>query len=96
MKSVRVSGLYAIAAMQMPFARICWPKKAWRSVNEHCKAPCGPIARSCGAEALATTRFETPPGRPLQIDFGERLVAIGAAKIKGFVSVATFGHSRRR
>jgi transposase len=47
------------------------------------------------AEALATTRFETPAGRQLQIDFGERLVEIGGAKIKAFVFVATLGHSRR-
>ncbi|MCK1469870.1 hypothetical protein [Bradyrhizobium sp. CW10] len=47
------------------------------------------------AEALATSRFETPPGRQLQIDFGERLVEIGEVKIKAFVFVATLGHSRR-
>ena len=47
------------------------------------------------AEALATTRFETPPGRQLQIDFGERLVEIDGAKLKVFVFVATLGHSRR-
>jgi transposase len=29
--------------------------------------------RDTDAEALATTRFETPPGRQLQIDFGERV-----------------------
>lgn len=40
-------------------------------------------------------RFETPPGRQLQIDFGERLVEIGGIKIKAFVFVATLGHSRR-
>jgi transposase len=47
------------------------------------------------AEALATMRFETPPGRQPQIDFGERLVEIGGTKIKPFVFVATLGHSRR-
>ncbi|MDE5465712.1 hypothetical protein GWG67_34545 [Bradyrhizobium sp. CSS354] len=47
------------------------------------------------AEALATTRFETPPGRQLQIDFRKRLVEIGGAKVKAFVFVATLGHSRR-
>jgi hypothetical protein len=31
----------------------------------------------------------------LQIDFGERLVEIGGAKIKAFVFIATLGHSRR-
>jgi transposase len=54
-----------------------------------------PHRRALKAEALATTRFGTPPGRQLQIDFGERLVEIGGAKIKAFVFVATLGHSRR-
>jgi transposase len=51
--------------------------------------------QSLRAEALATVRFETPPGRQLQIDFGERFVEIGSIKIKVFVFVATLGHSRR-
>lgn len=54
-----------------------------------------PYRQALKAEALATTRFETPPGRQLQIDFGERFVEIGGAKIKAFVFVATLGHSRR-
>jgi transposase len=54
-----------------------------------------PSRQALKAEALATTRFETPPGRQLQIDFGERLVEIGGAKLKVFVFVATLGHSRR-
>ncbi|MGY3404745.1 transposase [Bradyrhizobium sp. GM5.1] len=48
-----------------------------------------PYRQALKAEALATTRFETPPGRQLQIDFGERLVEIGGAKVKAFVFVAT-------
>ena len=47
------------------------------------------------AEALATVRFETAPGQQLQIDFGERLVEIGGARVKAFVFVATLGYSRR-
>ena len=54
-----------------------------------------PYRQALKAEALATTRFETPPGRQLQIDFGERLVEIGGVKVKAFVFVATLGHSRR-
>jgi transposase len=54
-----------------------------------------PYRQALKAEALATMRFETPPGRQLQIDFGERLVEICGAKIKAFVFVATLGHSRR-
>jgi transposase len=48
-----------------------------------------PYRQALKAEALATVRFETPPGRQLQIDFGERLVDIAGAKVKAF------GHSRR-
>jgi transposase len=54
-----------------------------------------PYRQALKAEALATVRFETPPGRQLQVDFGERLVEIGGGKIKAFVFVATLGHSRR-
>ena len=54
-----------------------------------------PYRQALAAEALATVRFETPPGRQLQIDFGERLVGIGGVKVKAYVFVATLGHSRR-
>jgi len=47
------------------------------------------------AEALACVRFETPPGRQLQIDFGERFATIGGVSSKVFVFVATLGYSRR-
>jgi len=54
-----------------------------------------PYRQALKAEALATVRFETPPGRQLQTDFGERLVDIAGAKVKAFMFVATLGHSRR-
>jgi transposase len=54
-----------------------------------------PFRRELEAEARATVRFETAPGRQLQIDFGERLVAIGGVKVKVFLFVATLGYSRR-
>jgi transposase len=41
------------------------------------------------AEARATVRFETPPGKQLQIDFGERLVEIGGSKVRAYLFVAT-------
>lgn len=47
------------------------------------------------AEARACVRFETAPGRQLQIDFGERLVEIGGKKEKVYLFVATLGYSRR-
>ena len=47
------------------------------------------------AEARATVRFETRPGQQLQIDFGQRRVAIGGAPRLVSFFVATLGYSRR-
>ncbi|MGH7286997.1 MAG: IS21 family transposase [Myxococcota bacterium] len=47
------------------------------------------------AEARATVRFETPPGRQLQIDFGERRVEIAGEAVRVHLFVATLGYSRR-
>jgi transposase len=54
-----------------------------------------PLRRDLAAEARATTRFETPPGHQLQIDFGERRIGIGGMPTKVFLFVATLGFSRR-
>ena len=40
-------------------------------------------------------RFETPPGRQLQIEFGERQVRIGDESVRAYLFVATLGYSRR-
>ncbi len=53
------------------------------------------LRRSLAAEARATLRFETPPGRQLQIDFGETRVSIGGDVVKLHLFVATLGYSRR-
>jgi transposase len=53
------------------------------------------LRRELAAEALATVRFETPPGRQLQIDFGERRIAVGGEPVKVHLFVATLGYSRR-
>jgi transposase len=53
------------------------------------------LRRELAAEALATVRFETPPGRQLQIDFGQRRIAIDGERDKVFLFVATLGYSRR-
>src|SRR6476659_8662848 len=53
------------------------------------------IERALAAQARATVRCETAPGKQLQIDFGERLVEIAGAKVKVFLFVATLGYSRR-
>ena len=47
------------------------------------------------AQARATVRFETPPGRQLQIDFGETRVKIGGEPVRTYLFVATLGWSRR-
>jgi hypothetical protein len=39
-------------------------------------------------------RFETPPGKQLQIDFGERLVEIGGSKVRAYLFVVTLGSRR--
>ena len=53
------------------------------------------VRQELRAAARATTRFETPPGHQLQIDFGERLVGIGGGASKVHLFVATLGYSRR-
>ena len=53
------------------------------------------LRRELMAEVLATVRFETPPGRQLQIDFGERGVRIGDETVRVHLFVATLGYSRR-
>src|SRR5208283_1974447 len=47
------------------------------------------------ARALATVRFETPPGRQIQIDFGEKVVRIGDQPVKVYLMTAVLGYSRR-
>ena len=54
-----------------------------------------PLRRELQAEARATIRFETPPGKQLQIDFGERRAAICNENVKVYLFVATLGYSRR-
>jgi transposase len=46
------------------------------------------------AEARATVRFETAPGRQLQVDFGELRLPIGGEPGRLFLFVATLGYSR--
>lgn len=54
-----------------------------------------PLRRTLHAEVRATLRFETPPGRQLQIDFGGMAVAVGGEMVKLHLFVATLGYSRR-
>ena len=54
-----------------------------------------PWRAELAAAARATVRFETPPGHQLQIDFGERRVAVAGVATRVFLFVATLGYSRR-
>ena len=56
---------------------------------------CTPLRQRLLAEARATMRFETPPGRQLQIDFGERRVTIAGVPVRAHLFVAILGFSRR-
>lgn len=50
-----------------------------------------PYRQALKAEVLATVRSESPPGRQLQIDFGERFDETAGAPVKAFMFVATLG-----
>jgi transposase len=56
---------------------------------------CAPWRREREAQAKATVRFETAPGRQLQIDFGQVTVAIAGERQRMYLFVATLGYSRR-
>jgi len=54
-----------------------------------------PFRESWERSAKATMRFETPPGKQMQVDFGEKWLLIGGERQKRYVFVATLGYSRR-
>jgi transposase len=54
------------------------------------------LRRELVAEARACVRFETPPGRQLQIDFGSTSLSTGGEVVRVYLFVATLGYSRRR
>jgi len=54
-----------------------------------------PLRQALRAEARACVRFETPPGKQLQIDFGEMRVSIGNETVRVYLFVGTLGYSRR-
>ena len=54
-----------------------------------------PYRREIAAQSLATVRFETLPGRQLQIDFGVRGAMIAGRMERVHLFVATLGYSRR-
>ncbi len=54
-----------------------------------------PLRQGLQAEGRATLRFETPPDKQLQIDFGETRLPIGGAVEKVHLFVATVGYSHQ-
>jgi transposase len=53
------------------------------------------IRQAGRVEAVATVRFETPPGEQLQIDFGRKRVQVAGAVVQVFLLVAVLSYSRR-
>jgi transposase len=51
--------------------------------------------RQVHAAVVATVRFETAPGRQMQVDFGEKKLLIGGQLVKVYLLVAVLSHSRR-
>lgn len=54
-----------------------------------------PFRQELKAEALATVRFETPPGRQIQVDFGTKTVEVAGERVRVHLCVLTLGYSRR-
>ena len=51
--------------------------------------------RAVCAAAVATVRFETAPGKQMQVDFGEKVIRIGDHMVRVYLLVAVLSHSRR-
>ncbi len=51
--------------------------------------------RQVHATQVATVRFETAPGKQMQVDFGEKKVRLGGELVKVFLLVAVLSFSRR-
>jgi transposase len=54
-----------------------------------------PLRQAARARALATVRFETPPGQQMQIDFGEKVVTIAGDPVNVHLMTVVLGYSRR-
>jgi len=55
-----------------------------------------PWRREMKVEREATMRYETAPGRQMQIDFGEKKMQIGGEWVRVHIFTATLGYSRRQ
>jgi transposase len=54
-----------------------------------------PLRQEARARALATVRFETAPGQQMQIDFGQKVVAIAGEDVTVHLMTVVLGYSRR-
>lgn len=54
-----------------------------------------PLRRQLRAASVVTVRFETPPGKQMQADFGQTRVLIGGEPVWVHLCVMTLGYSRR-
>jgi transposase len=54
-----------------------------------------PVRQAQRVADVATVRVETAPGAQMQVDFGEKRVAIGAVSVTVFLLVAVLSYSRR-
>lgn len=54
-----------------------------------------PLRQAARARALATVRFETPPGQQMQIDFGQKVVSIAGVPVTVHLMTVILGYSRR-
>jgi transposase len=54
-----------------------------------------PLRQAARAKALATVRFETPPGQQMQIDFGEKVVTIAGQPVTVQLMTVVLSYSRR-
>jgi hypothetical protein len=53
------------------------------------------LERELRNTVLLTVRFETPPGRQLQADFGQCVVRIGGERVRVHLAVLTLVYSPR-
>jgi transposase len=76
--------------VRQELARVHGRRVSLRTVERACR----PHRAELAARSRATLRFETPPGKQMQIDFGVATVEIGGEKMAVHLFVATLGHSR--
>lgn len=76
--------------VRQELARVHGQGVSLRTVERACR----PYRAELAARARATLRFETPPGKQMQIDFGVATVEIGGQMTPVHLFVATLGYSR--